>query len=226
LRDSRADDFSNSDTDIKSTISNGAAATQRQHGAIRVQDVPLGPDADLRMVVGAAPTAVAGGQPVAFLLTVNNAGPNAASNLVVTFAVPAQSSLVGSPLGDGWTCQVAQGAVRCTLPMLASRGIASAITVTVLPELGATSVTGTAEVSSDGADPNPADNSASAVVPIDPSAYMQALLVGGGFGCSQAALRTASPSGLLALVGLGVAAGLTLFRGRGRRRQSRVSDGN
>ncbi len=172
--------------------------------------------ADLQMRATVAPSPVQSNYPVTFILSVSNAGPNTASNVVVTFDIPAMSTVAGSPVGSGWTCSLNQGQtlMTCTLPTLAV-GPAPDITIPIQPNFGDAFALGSAHVSSDASDPDLSNNSATAVVDINynPAGYMQPVLAGGGFGCSQAG--TGTPSSLPALYVLAML-GLLLSRRRVR----------
>jgi uncharacterized repeat protein (TIGR01451 family) len=99
------------------------------------------------------------GQAFFYTLTVNNAGPSNASNLVVSDTVPSQYTVtsVTSPTGS---CGNAGNVVTCNLASFASGAAAWVITVNVTVK--ATTVGGTyvntATVSATEADPTPANN--------------------------------------------------------------------
>jgi hypothetical protein len=68
-----------------------------------------------------------------------------------------------SATGTGWTCvEGPPGTVKCTLASLAADTVAPEITLLVTPQFAGL-FTNTATVSADQLDPNPADNSSSAV---------------------------------------------------------------
>ena len=99
------------------------------------------------------------GQSFFYTLTVNNAGPSNATNLVVSDTVPSQYTVtsVTSPIG---ACGNAGNVVTCNLATFASGAAAWVITVNVTVK--ATTVGGTyvntATVSATEADPTPANN--------------------------------------------------------------------
>ena len=108
-----------------------------------------------------APDPVNPGQAVVYTVTVNNAGPSNATNLVVSDTVPSQYTVtsVTSPTGS---CGNVGNAVTCTLAVVASGAAAWVITVNVTVKattLGGTYVN-TATVSATEADPTPANNTA------------------------------------------------------------------
>ena len=108
-----------------------------------------------------APDPVNPGQAVVYTLTVNNAGPSNATNLVVSDTVPSQYTVtsVTSPTGS---CGNVGNAVTCNLASMNSGAPAWVITVNVTVK--ATTVGGayvnTATVSATEADPTPANNTA------------------------------------------------------------------
>ncbi len=108
-----------------------------------------------------APDPVNPGQAVVYTLTVNNAGPSNATNLVVSDTVPSQYTVtsVTSPTGS---CGNVGNVVTCNLAAFASGAAAWVITVNVTVK--ATTVGGTyvntATVSATEADPTPANNTA------------------------------------------------------------------
>ena len=108
-----------------------------------------------------APDPVNPGQAVVYTVTVNNAGPSDATNLVVSDNVPSQYTVtsVTSPAGS---CGNVGNAVTCTRPAYASGAAAWVITINVTVNAatpGGTYVN-TATVSATEADPTPANNTA------------------------------------------------------------------
>ncbi len=107
------------------------------------------------------PGTVNPGQAVVYTVTVNNAGPSNATNLVVSDTVPSQYTVtsVTSPIG---TCGNVGNIVTCTLASMDSGAAAWVITVNVTVK--ATTVGGTyvntATVSATESDPTPANNTA------------------------------------------------------------------
>lgn len=194
-------------------------------GNAAVPKTIVGPQADLQVRLTAAPSPSRSGQPITYIVSVRNAGSDSASNVVLTFEIPARSTVVSDPLGDnqesGFTCTVSANLLTCTRQTLA-RDAAPEVYIAVRPELGVTPVQGRASVTSDLTDPDLSNNSASAKVDVtyDPMGFYQPVLSGGGFGCSlaQSGLNTghgANP-GLFMLGALYGTAAL-LFRRRAPR---------
>ncbi len=108
-----------------------------------------------------APDPVNPGQAVVYTVTVNNAGPSDATNLVVSDNVPSQYTVTGvtSPAG---TCGNVGNSVTCTRPAFARGAAAWVITINVTVNAatpGGTYVN-TATVSATETDPTPANNTA------------------------------------------------------------------
>jgi len=170
----------------------------------------LGPSVDLRIRATVAPNPVKSGKPVTFILAVDSSGPNVVSNVKVSFTLPVRSSVVVQPAGEGWMCSVFEGLMTCFRPALRP-GSAPDITIVVQPAPGETFARGTARVwSEDSPDPNPSNDTASAVATIeyDPLGFSSQVLAGGGFGCSQAGCLAPSP---LAAAGTLFTAAAALF---------------
>ena len=125
--------------------------------------------ADLSLAKTGPASVVAGGS-ISYTLAVANAGPSDAVNLTVTDTLPGGVTF-GSASGTGWTCTHAGNAsVSCTRPLLAPGASGPPITVVVTAPAQATTLTNSAAVGSDTADPRPADNSDSATTDVVASA--------------------------------------------------------
>jgi len=138
--------------------------------------------ADLRMVKevrdpatglfrgdASGPVAIDDGAPLTYRLTVANRGPDAAEDVVITDALPAE--LVDASAGidiAGATCGIAGSALRCDVRALPS-GVSATVTVTGTARLsGADSatITNAATVASPTNDPVPGDNTSSVRVQV------------------------------------------------------------
>ena len=124
--------------------------------------------ADLRLAQTGTVSLLAGG-PLGYTLTVTNAGPDAATNVVLSDLLPAglTAPLVTTTAG---TCTIASGALSCQLGTLAAGAV---VTVTVNGTLSSTtavtSISNTASVSSSTDDLNTANNSATVVTAVTPA---------------------------------------------------------
>ena len=118
------------------------------------------------------------GATVAYLVTVTDVGPSNASGVTVTDTLPAGVSLVAAT-GPGWTCTYAGNvSATCTRPVLAAGTSAPAITVTLIAPPQAGTLANTAFVASTTADPNPANNTATATTAVTASADLSVAKTG------------------------------------------------
>lgn len=118
------------------------------------------PPPDLRMAKS-GPAQATEGQNVTYTLTATNNGPTTATGVTVTDPVPPNSTFVSASAG----CVQAAGIVTCTVGTLAPLA-SQTFTITLLAGSGA-SILNTATVAGNQADPNLANNSASALTLIN-----------------------------------------------------------
>jgi uncharacterized repeat protein (TIGR01451 family) len=118
--------------------------------------------ADLSLTKTAAPAPLNVGEVLAYTLTVRNAGPTAAVGVRLADAVDATTTFVSATSTQG-TCSGAPALV-CQLGSLAA-GAQATVVMRVIPH-AAGSLTNTADVTSETADPNSANNSASVIVDV------------------------------------------------------------
>jgi uncharacterized repeat protein (TIGR01451 family) len=109
------------------------------------------PVADLSVAKSDAPDPVANGAPLTYTLDVANAGPDAATGVVVTDFLPVGVDFVSAVASQGGPCTEAAGVVTCPLGTIASGGTAT-VTITVTPTAPGT-ILNTAAVTGDQADP-------------------------------------------------------------------------
>jgi uncharacterized repeat protein (TIGR01451 family) len=120
-----------------------------------------GPVADIS-IAKTGPVEAFHGQPVNYTITVSNAGPQTASNVVVTDVIPAGTTFVSSTPSQG-SC-TGTTTVSCTVGAIAAGGTATISLVVTAPAAnGPFSNTATASNTPEG-DPTPANNAGSAVV--------------------------------------------------------------
>lgn len=125
--------------------------------------------ADVRITLTAVPDPVDPGVNLDFTLTVNNAGPNAASSLVAKDTIPVGTNFV-SASGTGWSCGFSSGVVTCTLASLSAGG-STAINIRVQVPAGASgSLANQASITSATSDPNLGNNAASQTISVTPRA--------------------------------------------------------
>ena len=169
--------------------------------------------------VGSRPGII--GSTIDWLLVVTNHGPDTATDVVVTDALPVEFT-VASVTASGVSCTTTAQTVECTTATLAN-GASATITVTanVVGPVSAL-VTNTATVGSGATDPDPTDNTDSASVPVAAAASDAPVPPPGpGVSAAEPQLpRTGgnSPVGPLTLASIMMAAGaVALVIGRRRR---------
>ena len=130
---------------------------------------PVRASADVRLAL-AAPASALAGDPLVYTLTVTNAGPDAASGVALSDTLPAALTAPTATTTAG-SCTIVSGTLACPLGTLASGGT---VTVTVSGTLAAStpaaSISDTASASSLTDDPNPANNTTTAVTAVTPLA--------------------------------------------------------
>lgn len=125
--------------------------------------------ADLAITIADVMDPVAPSGQIVYTIDVANAGPGAASALVVTDTLPATLGFV-SASGTGWACSATGQVVTCNLAALASGADASQLTlVATAPASGAT-ITNTASVTSGTGDPVTTNNSATVMTTVNAAA--------------------------------------------------------
>ena len=138
--------------------------------------VPVDASADLSIVKTALPSIVTAGETLTYTLTVSNAGPSAAQDVLVYDSLPAALLDAEFSVGGGsfapWTSPYP---ARTLLP---GATIVLTIRGTVSPSALAGTLTNTATVSSSTPDPNPDNNTDSATVDVETSADLSVLKQG------------------------------------------------
>src|SRR5439155_3948485 len=93
--------------------------------------------ADVRLAM-TGPASASKGKQFSYLITVSNAGPSAAHNVVLTDPLPSSATLVGVSASQG-SCTKSGGTIRCSLGDLAAGGSAgSAVSVKLTAKVGST----------------------------------------------------------------------------------------
>jgi large repetitive protein len=132
------------------------------------------PGADIRIaqktVTSGAPAAA--GSNVTFQIQPRNAGPAAATNVVVTDPLPAGWTFV-SASGPNWSCSNTGNTVRCTRPTMATTAVDNITIVATAPGNATvgptgTSYTNTANISSETTDPTAGNNNGSVNINVLP----------------------------------------------------------
>ncbi len=130
----------------------------------------VAPSANLSVTKTSTPDPVRAGEPVSSTITVRNAGPSPASDVVVVDDLPEGLGAV-TATATGGTCEVAARAVTCRLGTLAVGGTATVtVRATVAAGSLAVSVTDLARVTSPTPDPNPSNNTSAATSRVERAA--------------------------------------------------------
>ena len=108
--------------------------------------------ADLSLVKSDSTDPIAAGQTLTYTLTVQNAGPDTATGVTITDTLPAGVSFVSASAG----CTHVSGTVTCNVANIAS-GASAQVQIQVTPNQVGT-ITNTASVAANEADPQTADN--------------------------------------------------------------------
>ena len=125
--------------------------------------------ADVSLTKTGPATVLADGT-VTYQLVATNAGPSDAAGVSILDTLPAGVTFV-SATGTGWTCTNSGNAsVTCTRPLLATGATAPTITLVVTAPPQAAALSNSATVSATTADPNPANNTATADTAVTPFA--------------------------------------------------------
>lgn len=142
-----------------------AFRTETEVVLIRSPLVSGAPAADLVLHATTARGPVRAGEPLAYGFTVTNEGPDPATSVTLTNALPSGLAFVSASATQG-TCRASRGTVVCSLGEIAVGGSAT-VNLIVTPT-AAGRVVNTATVSAKEADPEPSDNSAMVTVDLLP----------------------------------------------------------
>ncbi|MBI3457071.1 MAG: DUF11 domain-containing protein, partial [Candidatus Rokubacteria bacterium] len=118
--------------------------------------------ADLSIALTDAPDPVFAGSTLTYTITVTNNGPQSASGVTVTDPLPTGATFVSAGSAQG-SC-AGTTTITCALGVLA-RGARATVTLVVTPTVGG-AFSNTVSVAGNEADPNPADNAATAVTTV------------------------------------------------------------
>lgn len=141
-------------------------------GAVEVVAAPTG-TADLKVEKTAATPSIRAGAVLTYAIVVTNLSSAGAADVVLTDAIPANTTFVSLAAPTGWTVQApAAGATGTIVATLANLGPGASATfqlsVRVAPDAAPpTSINNSANVTAATEDPNPANNSAPAVVAVE-----------------------------------------------------------
>ncbi|HEX8099334.1 MAG TPA: sortase [Actinomycetota bacterium] len=126
--------------------------------------------ADLSLTKSHTGNFTVGSQGTYQLTATNDGGVSASGPITITDTLPTGMSFV-SGTGSGWSCSAVGQDVTCTRATSLSAGASSSVTLTVsVGPAAAPQVTNSATVSFNGSDSTPADNTATDVTTVNPSA--------------------------------------------------------
>ncbi len=169
-----------SDSDLLGEVSNAASVDadtpdpDEENNSTEVSDT-VAPQADLSLTKVATTEAATAGENISYTLTVSNAGPSDAQNIVINDVLPANTTFV--PAMSSSTCVLADAAfagaqVDCVIPVVPN-GESVDVTLTLLLgtdyEAGET-LTNEASVDADTPDPDEENNSSKDETPVETSA--------------------------------------------------------
>lgn len=116
------------------------------------------------------------GTALGYTIEVVNGGPDGAANVEMTDTLPAGTTFVSLAAAAGWSCTTpavgANGTITCTIALLANGASATFnLVVAIDPAVASgTVLSNTAEVTTDTADANPADDTATTTTTVNASA--------------------------------------------------------
>ncbi len=130
---------------------------------------------DIAVTMFSSPNPVAVESNLTYTITVMNAGPNAATGVVVTNILPASASFVSASSSLG-SCQYSAGEVTCNIGNLPNQNTAT-ITITATPALAGITLTDLVNIAESGADSDPSDNAATNLTFVPPTLTIGNILV-------------------------------------------------
>ena len=120
--------------------------------------------ADLRLAKSGSPNPVVAGTNLTYTINLTNDGPDAATNVMVSDPLPANTTLVTPPSTAGWSCNVVANTVKCSKASVANGETATfsfVVSVDASTPNG-TNLNNTATVTTSDFDPNATNSSATA----------------------------------------------------------------
>jgi uncharacterized repeat protein (TIGR01451 family) len=148
-------------------ISSLTTCTTTAAGAFQYQ-LACKAGADLSIAKTASPSPVVTGNNLTYTMSVNNNGPNAAENVIVSDPLPGGTTFLSCTASQG-SCSLSGNNVVASLGTIASPGFAS-VTISVnVTAPGNSTITNTAVVSSSTPDTSTGNNTASVTTTVNPS---------------------------------------------------------
>lgn len=157
----------------QNTITNSAVISADQadpdtsnNGATESTEVQATPsEADLSVTKSDSPDPVSVGETLTYTITVDNAGPDGATDVTVTDILPSSVTFQSASASSG-SCNHDGGTVSCDLGSIADGGSAT-VTITVIPQ-SAGQITNRVSVTGDEPDPNASNDSDSESTTVEP----------------------------------------------------------
>jgi uncharacterized repeat protein (TIGR01451 family) len=146
------------------TVTNGACTST---GSTSISITAVTAAADLSLSMTGAPDPVTAGETLTYTITVANAGPSAASGLVVNDTLPSGVTFRG--FSGAFACNLGSSNLTCSAQAPLSPGTTT-LTISVFAPTSAGSITNLVSVASSLNDPNPGDNNASVTTNVVPAA--------------------------------------------------------
>ena len=156
------------------SVSSNQADPDTSNNTATVLTRVFSPTSDLQVAINATPNPVANGAPLAYVVSVSNKGPSSASNVILTNVLPASVFFNSGSVSQG-TFVNSGGTMVCSLGVISSGGSATANILVTPTSLG--SITATAAVTANQADPVPGNNTASVTTTVSPAADLGVTLV-------------------------------------------------
>ncbi len=153
--------------EIQASVTTTTAGEQNTGNNTLGQNTTVVNGADLEVLLSAAPNPVVTWDTVTYTANVSNFGPNDAVNLSLVLELNVNLTFVAAS-GTGWSCTASGQTVTCSYASLATSGSAAPLSIDAQVTGAALgTVTSTATISADTADPIPNNNVATADVNID-----------------------------------------------------------
>lgn len=166
-------------TDVASVSSGTSDPNLANNSATVVTIVGQANAADLVVTNTPSAPVIPAGQAYSYTQTIRNNGPSTASGIILTEAIPPNTTLTSLNTPAGWTCSSAGGTITCNVPNLVAGGVATyqpGFTVIAGTAAG-TVITDTVTASMTTPESNPATNSATATITVASSATQTDLSV-------------------------------------------------
>jgi len=155
--------------DSSATVTAQGATDPDATNNTATNSTPIGnfPPADLQVAINSAPNPAMTGQDVTYTVRTINQGPTSATGASLRFTLPLNGTVKSLNAPTGWLCQQNTATIDCSFAGTVAPGALPDVQVVVTPNVGATSLTATAQALGQGiADSNLANNQATEVTPV------------------------------------------------------------